>query len=189
MKKFLVIILSIFFSCKNEKKIDISEKKKESKIETIADIGFRRSYASYENLTDKQLNSLYKTNPSLLQFKESDKYGKLFNNLKRLKILEGNCLIEKLFDKGIPKGINYLDEEKSIVFDYSSNFAESNSINLIIKKKKKLIEKRIEFENEHFVGIILEDIDDDKIKEILILDTYYIVNGDNYYLKIMKWVE
>lgn len=181
--------MSIFISCKNENKIGIFGMKESCRIEKIADIGFRRSYADHQYLTDKQLDSLYKTNPSLLNYKESEIEGELFINLEKLKILDGDGLIIKRFEEKNLENQNYLDRVNNIKFNYSSNFDQSNSINLRVENGKKVIKKKIEFENEHFVGIILEDIDNDRIKEIIILSTYYIMNGDNYDLIILKLVE
>jgi hypothetical protein len=188
MKFLYSFLIAIFIiSCKKNQN-DVFKKREVLKIEKIAEFGFRKSYADHQYLNHKQLDSLYKTNPILSNYKESDKKEITFTNLQKLKIINGNYLVESLFDKDNLKSEKYLDKEK-IQFSYSSNFTESNSINLIIKKNKKKTEQKVEFHTENFVGILLVDLDNDKIKEIMILTKYYIMNGDNYNLIIMKLKE
>jgi len=197
MKKFLIVILLIIFSCKNETKNETKnenvKKKHISRIDSLDVISFRRSYVDHQNLTKKELDKLYKSNPDLESYDEYKQKAKLFNELKKLKILEGDndnlMLILKRFEDVYSKDVKYLDSEKQISFNYTSYFKKSNSINIEIMKNNVLIEKRIDFERENFVGIILEDVDNDGIKEILILLNYYIMNGDNYILMINKFVE
>lgn len=76
MKVFLFISISSLLISSYDRVVN-NEKPKESStivvnenpsIEKIAEISFRRSYADHHLLTEKQMDSLYKTNPSLLHF-------------------------------------------------------------------------------------------------------------------------
>ena len=59
MKKFLVVILLIFLSCKNETKIERVERKHTPKVNTLTEISFRKSYVDHQNLTKKELDELW----------------------------------------------------------------------------------------------------------------------------------
>ena len=67
------------------------------------------------------------------------------------------------------KDVKYLDSEKKISFKYSSDFTKSNSIEIQISKSNVLTKKKVDFGGDNFIGMILEDIDNDGVKEILIL--------------------
>jgi hypothetical protein len=189
MKLFIIILLSILFSCKNKTNIESIKTKQVSRIDTLAVISFRRSYVDHQYLTKKELDKLYKSNPILEEYDGYKKYVPLFKELEKLKILEEKDLILKRFENIYSKEVKYLDSEKQISFNYSSDFTKSNSINIKIVKNNILIEKKIDFERDHFIGMILKDVDNDGIKEILILLNFYIMNGDNYILMINKFVE
>ena len=193
MKNFLVVIVLLFFSCKNETKIESVDTKHICSIDTLNVISFRRSYVDHQNLTKEELDKLYKSNPSLENYDENKRKPELFNELKKLNILEGNnnnlTLVVKRFEDNYSKDVKYLDLEKQISFNYSSDFALSNSIDIKIVKNSVLTQKKIDFEKENFIGMILEDVDNDGIKEVLILLNYYVMNGGNYVLIINKFVE
>lgn len=193
MKKFLVVILLIFLSCKNETKIENVEKKHISRIYTLTEINFRRSYVDHQNLTKKELDELYKSNPYLEDYTIYKQKPKLFNELKKIKVLEGNdndiSLYTNRFEDIYSKDVKYLDSEKKILFKYSSDFTQSNSIEIQILENNVLTKKKVEFGGDNFIGMTLEDVDNDGIKEILILLNYYVMNGDNYILTIYKFAK
>jgi hypothetical protein len=193
MKKFLVVILLIFLSCKNETKIENVKKKHISRIDTLTEISFRRSYVDHQDLTKKELDELYKSNPYLEDYTVYKQKTKLFNELKKIKVLEGNendiSLYTNRFEGIYSKDVKYLDSEKKISFKYSSDFTKSNSIEIQISKNNVLTKKKVDFGGDNFIGMILEDIDNDGVKEILILLNFYVMNGDNYILTIYKFVE
>ena len=193
MKKFLVVILLIFLSCKNETKIESVEKKHISRIDTLTEISFRRSYVDHQNLTKKELDELYKSNPYLEDYTIYKQKPKLFNELKKIKVLKGNdndiSLYTNRFEDIYSKDVKYLDSGKKISFKYSSDFTKSNSIEIQILKNNVLTKQKVDFGSDNFIGMILEDIDNDGVKEILILLNFYVMNGDNYILTIYKFVE
>ena len=180
-----------FFSCKNETKTE--NKISVSRIQSVAEISFRRSYVDHQNLSKEALRELYKSNPSLENYDEFNQNQKLFKELEKLKILKGDknnqMLLLKRFEDIYSKDVKYLDPQKKISFNYLSDFSKSNSIDIKILKNNEVTEKKIDFGSDNFLGMILEDIDNDGIKEILILLNFYVMNGDNYILKIYKFVE
>ncbi len=193
MKKFLVIILLIFLSCKNETKIESVERKHTPKVNTLTEISFRRSYVDHQNLTKKELDELYKSNPYLEDYTIYKQEPKLFDELKKIKVLEGNdndiSLFISRFENIHSKDVKYLDSGKKISFKYLTDFTKSNSIEIEILKNKVSTKKKVDFDNDNFIGMILEDIDNDGVKEILILLNFYVMNGDNYILTIYKFSE
>lgn len=191
MKLLVTLILSILIGCKGETdnqniRKDSTIDPRISKIDTLAAIYFRRSYVDHHLLSKKELEELYKSNPSLESY-DYQQNKNLFDELENLKILDKKDLNLGRFENVYSKE-KYLDNEKQILFTYDSDFRKSNSINIKIKKDGILTKKNIDFGSENFIGLILEDVDKDGVKEILILLNYYIMNGDNYILMINKFV-
>lgn len=187
IKIFSAVLLSFFlFNCKNVIDKEVIKKEKIFSLNEIEEISFYRSYADHQYLNDKQLDSLSKTNAILEDYSENHKKEKLFNRLESLSIIESNGLIEKRFEKDLSKKTNYLDNNNKIEFSYSSNFKQSNSIDIKITVNKKVINKNVDFDTANFIGLIIEDIDKDNIKEILILQYFYFMNGDHYLMRIFK---
>ena len=193
MKIYFVVIILTFLSCKNETKIESLQKKHISRIDILTEISFRRSYVDHQNLTKKELDELYKSNPYLEDYTIYKQKPKLFNELKKIKVLEGNdndiCLYTNRFEDIYSKDVKYLDLGGKISFKYSSDFTKSNSIEIQILKNNVLTKKKVDFGNDNFIGMILEDINNDGVKEILILLNFYVMNGDSFILTIYKFVE
>lgn len=144
----------------------------------IENLSFRRSYAGHENLTDKQLDSLYETNPIPL----SKIKPNFLKQLNKNKILNKGGLVVECFKDSLDKKML----NRKIEINYSYDFKQSNSINILIKKDNKKIEKHIDFDDTHFIGVKYVDLDNDNIEEILILENFYVMNGDNFELLIFK---
>ena len=165
---FLVLVLS---GCKKESPRTMT-------LTTIESLSFRRSYAGHEHLTDKQLDSLYKTNPVLdYEIKQS-----LSAKLNKKKILNGKELrIEKF-----KENLNKRTIGRKIEVSYSFDFKNANAINIVIKNSNEEIKKHVDFDTNNFVGVVYEDLNNDTIEEILILENFYMMNGDNFVLSIFK---
>uniref|UniRef100_UPI00404A56A8 hypothetical protein n=2 Tax=Flavobacterium sp. TaxID=239 RepID=UPI00404A56A8 len=183
----LTLFISLLFSCKTDRKVEAMKSNQVARLEMIANFSFRKSYANHENLTGKELDSLMNTKPLLLP--NFDKKNELLLNLNKLNLITDNFLNELLFENEMSSRESFLDINKNILFSYRSKLAESNTIILNIKRNKIIIEKEIDFGAKNFGGILLEDLDDDGTKEILILENYYIMNGENFDLSIIKFVE
>ena len=144
----------------------------------IENLSFRRSYVGHENLTDEKLDSLYETNPIPL----SKIKPNLLKQLNKNKILNNEGLVVECFKDSLDKKML----NRKIEINYSYDFKQSNSINILIKKDNKKIEKHIDFDDTHFIGVKYVDLDNDNIEEILILENFYVMNGDNFELLIFK---
>ncbi len=194
MKVFLFISISSLIIASCDRVVN-NEKYKESNtivvkessiIQKNAEISFRRSYADHHLLSEIQMDSLYKTNPSLLHFDENETNAVLFQNLEKVKVLANDELLIERFEKETPNEENYIDNDKKWLFSYSLVDNQSNSIKVSVNNNNKVVENIIDIEDKVLVGIVLEDLDNDNVKEILVLVTYYIMNGDNYDLIILK---
>lgn len=193
MRIFFFIFLSIIFSCKNKKDKEITEKSEvlknqtipetNSRIEEIESISFRRTYVGHENLSDKDLEELYKSNPSLEIYNPNSKIVKKLNQINFLK--NADLLLSKFENKKLKR--EYLDDNKKIALTCNYDSLSNAKIQLSIEFENKRVIKTIDFEGNNIVGIRLRDIDNDNIKEVLILTNYYIMNGDNFLLTILKY--
>lgn len=190
MKKNLLILLCFFlFNCKNEKKEEKIKPEKTISLVEMGNLNFWKSYADHQYLSDKEYEELKKSNATL----ENPAEPKLLKKLDSLKIVKNNELLQGRFNENPQQGkfnlnptqkSGYLDKDNKI--EFTANFTESTSINIKVIADKKTIHKNIDFGNSFFVGLVLEDLDNDDIKEIIILDYVYFMNGDHYLMKILK---
>lgn len=193
MRIIFFIFLSIIFSCCKKENNEIIDKnevlqnrtvpKINSGIKEIESISFRRTYVGHENLSDKDLEELYKSNPSLETYNSDSKIIKKLNQINLLK--NADLLLLKFEDKKLKR--EYLDINKNIEITCKYDSSNAAKIELSIELKNKKATKTIDFKGNHIIGILLKDIDDDNIKEVLILTNYYIMNGDNFLLTILKY--
>ena len=179
----------MFFNCKKEKenkpKIKF-EKIESSRIEKLVELEFRRSYADHHLLSKKELDKLYDSEPFLEHHKKINL--KVLEDLKKIKIVNENRLILKSFENNYSKDIKFLDAKNEISFNYNTYYLESKLIHVEIVKNNKLIEKKIDTFGLSFIGLLLKDVDNDGIKEILILLNSYMMNNHFYYLIIYKFI-
>lgn len=82
----------------------------------------------------------------------------------------------------------YLDNNRKIEITCDYDSLNMSKIDLAVKNENKKDFKTLDFNGDHIIGIITKDIDDDNVKEILVLTNYYIMNGDNYLLTILKFL-
>lgn len=186
---FIFVFLFLIFSCKNKtEKVNFKEQsqtkiEKTGRIEEIESISFRRTYVGHENLSDKELEKLYKSNPTLETLNENSPVVKKLNNLNLLQNADLN--LHKFEDKKLRK--EYLDNKNKIVIECKYDSLYLSKVDFLIKNGKRNYTKTLDFNGDHIIGIILQDIDDDNVKEILILTNFYIMNGDNFILTILKY--
>lgn len=151
------------------------------KIEEICTLNFRRTYAGHENLSEKQLDKLYKENPRLL----TNDNPTILTKLNQLNLLENNDLICSMFEnRNFTK--EYLDNGQKLEVILKNETTTSGQIHLTAKKSNETATKTIDLEGARLIGAVLKDIDNDNVKEILMLSNYYVMNGDNYDLRILK---
>jgi hypothetical protein len=186
---FILVFIFLIFSCEN--KVDKENFKKQSQtkiektvsIEKIESISFRRTYVGHENLSDKELEKLYKSNPTLETLNENSPIVKKLNNLNLLQNADLN--LHKFEAKKLRK--DYLDNKNKIVIECKYDSLHLSKVDFLIKNGKRNYTKTLDFNGDHIIGIILQDIDDDNVKEILVLTNFYIMNGDNFILTILKY--
>ncbi len=186
---FILVFIFLIFSCKNKidkenlKKQNQTKIEKTDRIEEIESISFRRTYAGHENLSDKELEKLYKSNPTLETLNENSPIVKELNNLNLLQNADLNLL--KFETKKLRK--EYLDNKNKIVIECKYDSLYLSKVDFLIKNGERNYTKTLDFNGDHIIGIILQDIDNDNVKEILILTNFYIMNGDNFILTILKY--
>lgn len=195
MRIIITLFLSLLLSCNEEKnhkifeetakgKISQNEVKIKSGLQEIETLSFRRSYVGHENLSKKELDELYESNPSLETFDSSSKIFKKLNQLNLINIY--GLVLSKFEDKKLRKG--YLDDSRKIEITCNYESLNMSKIELIVKNETKKDFKTLNDNGDQIIGIILKDIDDDNMKEILVLTNYYVMNGDNYILTILKYI-
>ncbi|MFY1047341.1 hypothetical protein [Chryseobacterium sp. GP-SGM7] len=185
MKILYILFLFQLFSCnENKPKHSLNQNTTitEKQIQEYKVLNFRRTYVGHENLPEKELKKLHESNPTLLVQEDSE----ILRKLNELKILEDNNLLVSKFDN---KKLNkaYLDHENVIEITCKYDSLNYSEIKLSIQNGTKKALKTLDFKGDHIVGIILKDIDNDNVKEILILRYYYIMNGDNFDLWVLKY--
>lgn len=189
MKFFYLSFLFFFFSCQ-EKAIENKLKstttnttaKTKNGIQELTRLSFRRTYVGHENLSDKELEKLHTSNPSPLVYEDS----KIIRKLNQLKLLENDNLILSKFEN-IRLKKEYLDNEKKIEITCKYDSLSISKIEISVKYKAQKSTKTLDFKGDHIIGILLKDIDHDHRKEILIVTNYYIMNGDNFDLRILQY--
>jgi len=195
MRITIVFFVSLLLACNEQKKDRISEQaaknnlsnnevKIKSGLQEIERLSFRRSYAGHENLSGKELDELYASNPGL---ETVDSSTKIFKKLNQLHILNSyNLVLSEFEDKKLDS--RYLDNNRKIEITCDYDSLNMSKIDLAVKNENKKDFKTLDFNGDHIIGIITKDIDDDNVKEILVLTNYYIMNGDNYLLTILKFL-
>ena len=191
--RIIVLFLILIYSCKQEKiknseessKTESLQKniKKIKGINEIESLSFRRTYVGHENLTNKELDELYKSNPNLETY---DKNSEIVKKLNEHKLLKNSELILSSFDGKKFKN-EYLDFNKKTKITYVYDSEYLSKITFKVTKDNKEDIKTLDFKGDHILGIILKDIDNNGIKEILILTNYYIMNGDNFVITILEY--
>ncbi len=186
---FIFVFLFLIFSCKNKKEKENFKEQSQTKIENtgrieeIESISFRKTYVGHENLSDKELEKHYISNPTLETLNENSPVVKQLNNLNLLQ--NGDLNLHKFEDKKLRK--EYLDNKNKIVIECKYDSLYLSKVDFLIKNGERNYAKTLDFNGDHIIGIILQDIDDDNLKEILILTNFYIMNGDNFILTILKY--
>ncbi len=150
------------------------------KIAEHGEVRFRTSYNSYTELTNAELDSLQKCKP---EYYEGGKKDQIFDLLIRKRVISDN----KLDTSGLM--LTNLSTESPIVqlsnfeFKLESNNEIGRQFLRVIREKEKF---KIDL-GESLLGdrwIALLDIDNNGSLEILMLEKYYIMGGDNFDLKI-----
>jgi hypothetical protein len=192
----LLLMILLISGCKEKQTVTpVSENEqlpkanspKQLDVEKVGELRFRKSYAGHENMTDKEYGELRKSNPEYYYASSPDSFLlKRFNALGYLNDdydLQSEKLNSfKLFDVEKPDTTFYLiddlDEKVSCQIkkadsSYMFNlFIAGNAQGVLLKIKNKFI----------LPGLQLKTLDviAGGFEEIILLDAYYIINGDNF---------
>lgn len=182
MRIILLFFLTFFISCQeHQRESNIRAVKKhqlaasENKIQELAKLSFRRSYAGHEHISEKELKVLQNSHPTLETLEDSE----ITRQLNKLQLLHGDQLITSKFEnKKLIK--DYLDQKRTIEITCQYDQLNYSEIKFTIKNTSEKVTKILDFKGDHIIGVLVKDIDGDNSKEILILTYYYIMNGDNF---------
>lgn len=177
-------------SCKEKKTetgkiIKSSEnlKKSENKsgIYEFVTLEFRRSYVGHENLSDYELKKMQNANPTLLTLDTA----KVVKELNQIGLMSNQDLVLRKFkDEKINKA--FLDDKNKVEATFEYYPKDEMALNITVNNGMKTNFKKIDLSPPYLFGLILSDIDNDNTKEILIVTVDYVMNGDNFDLKILK---
>jgi hypothetical protein len=197
MSRFIVLYCSlfIFYSCSNQEKqkvVKLKVEKYDYKLVEIDSCSFRRAYHKYETFEGEKLENYMNRNPEPNEFimlpKKSHPFEKqlseigLFKdgnlNLKEIDTLSDQFTFQVAKNKFFKVKTNYLDDPKMV---------DSPSYILTFMDKKTIVSiDTLEFDWPADVTFIKLDINQDGSDEFLSIYRWYIVNGDNFDIKIYR---
>jgi hypothetical protein len=155
---------------------------KQSGLPQLEVIQFRTSYNYGRDLSNSELDSLKKAKP---YNSETEKQGLSYQHLVRKGMISNDQLDTTNFNfcnVGFEKSkVNFLDLQLSFETD-----KETGEQRLTIQKPNNTLKFDFEpnFLDNRWASVI--DIDDDGKVEVLILEKYYMIGGDNLDLKIIR---
>lgn len=192
----LVFIMLLICGCKEKQvvkppteneQLPTANLPKQLSIKRIGELRFRKSYADHQYMTDKEYQKLLKSNPTYYYGAEPDSL--LLNRFKALGYLNNNyeLLPEKLESFEL-----FNIEKPDTAFHLTDEL--NKKISCQIKKADSLYQydlfaidssKRVVFKiNNKFIlpGLQLRTLDiiTGGFEEVILLDAYYIINGDNF---------
>lgn len=180
MKLFLYILLLVFITGCSEKELKITK---------AGEYVFRRSYAAiqFRDVSDSELDSIEKSNPWPCDFDNLNKSDSLLRlHLYKNGFLDNNFHLKRSkFPETVPLQFTLTNQQKkelqvSIIDRIPGEI--TNTFNLVLSNK----EQRIIYELESHYGGTSRDISYQIVDlipggypEIVVLNEYYIMNGDN----------
>ena len=189
-----LFIMIILYSCSGENKKTSIEKikaprqtktEKKISIKKIGELRFRRSYADnqFREMSHAEYEEIRRSNPEPDYFNDSllvKKFQKigLINSKKELLLRKFNSF--KVYDYEHPEALFILEDSSQMKL--SSELCKINGVNefnLWVSDGTKAQE--IKIDGFYFEGLkyMLLDIIKGGYKEVVILNNYYIMNGDN----------
>lgn len=190
----LVIMTLLVWGCR-EKQVNNSTSEPQQKIKPapqlsvtqIGELRFRKSYAGHQDMTDKQFRKLEKSNPKYYYGSEPDSIS--LDRFRALGYLNKNY---ELLTKKIDSFKIFNVERPDTTFNLADNL--NNKISCQIKKADSPfmydlvvadnVQRTLFKVNYKFIlpGLRFRtaDIAPGGLEEVILLDEYYIINGDNY---------
>ena len=196
MNYLVITICSLFilFSChdarKNEKMVTKNAKDKYELI-TLDSYSFRRAYHGHELLEGMELKLVLNRNPEPDEAYLNSKNHPLYNDLTRMGLIkDGNLNISEV--DTLPKQFSYkispnqfFTVKTNLLQDPTKVKTPSYELTFMNKGKSILIDT-LAFDWPPDVTFFKADIDNDGTDELLSIFKWYIINGDNFDLKIYK---
>ena len=196
MSRFIVLFCSLFilYACSNQEKLKVVKLKVEKyqyKLVEIDSFSFRRAYHDQDTLAGEEWERFMNRNPEpneLSVYTKSHPFEKqlseigLFKdgnlNLKEIDTLSDQFTFQVAKNKFFKVKTNYLDDPKMV---------DSPSYILTFMDKKTIVSiDTLEFDWPADVTFIKLDIDQDGMAELLSIYRWYIVNGDNFDVRIYR---
>lgn len=176
LNKTHLLTLLLFISC-------IIGCKEKLCITKISELGFRRSYAGHEEWSDEYMDSVMRSNPDFMNSDDTLYIG----NLKALGLVKDNQLLLNKFN-GVKKTPIYLSDNNSHKVSIDVDYLDENSCFGIIVRDKDSKASAPLLDENMFGNTQIDTIDliPGGFKEILVLENYYIMNGDDYFISIFK---
>ena len=169
-----------------------AETPKEISIKKIGELRFRRSYAAiqYREMSDAELESIRRSNPEPDYFNDSilvKKFQTLGLVNKQEELLLKKFKSIKLYDYDHPEAYFTLEDsiQKKLIALLCRRYAE-NEFNLWVSDSLLTAEIGVEGFYPEGLKFMLVDVIPGGYKEVVILNNYYIMNGDNSDLLIYE---
>ncbi|MBL7896902.1 MAG: hypothetical protein JNJ99_00115 [Crocinitomicaceae bacterium] len=186
----LLVLASCYLSESQEKIESFDESDKYELIE-IDSYGFRRAYHGHDTLTGDELDLFMNRNPEPNEDYTSSDNHPLFSELTTVGLIkDGNLNITELdtlpeqFDYQFSHN-NFFKVKTRLLEDPKEVKTPSYELTFMDENKSVLIDT-LEFDWPPDVTFIKTDLDKDGTEELLSIYRWYIVNGDNFDLKIYK---
>ena len=179
MKLFLSILIFISLTACNERKLKITK---------VGDFMFRRSYAAiqFRDVSDNELDSIERSNPGPGLNTDNPKDSLLMLHLQKEGILDSAFhLVRSKFPEAVPHQFTLINKNGNqlqgrFVPRHTPEFTDLYTLTLANKKQE------INYElEEHYgalnrdISYLLLDLIPGGFREIVILNEFYISNGDN----------
>lgn len=191
MKYFPIILFaSTIFSCNNN-----ASNEKTFSVEYIGELGFRKTYANIQFLNnekerDEYIEQQQKSNPILLAH-PADSNFTILNRFTQLGLISRNTSDE--YELLLTK-FNFLTKDTFSFYNISGTkcnlkfYNDSSGRSTFFKLFSTIDTIVVDTESTILqdLNYIFLDIIPGGNKELVFLNDYYIMNGDNFYLKVYK---
>ncbi|HNY54898.1 MAG TPA: hypothetical protein PKI86_04690 [Chitinophagales bacterium] len=180
---FFLLFCSVLLSaCKSKKNLRIENSTDLSLIK-IGSIDFRRSYVDHESHTDVYNDSVMKSNPELMDCSDSS----LIEKFRKIGLIKSNQLIINKFQQINSIPFNLINSENDTVSISTDYIKEKGYYGIIANYKNSKMTVHLNKNNlTRDTKIDTIDIINGGFKEVVVLERYYIMNGDNYMMSIFR---
>ncbi len=180
MKLFLSILIFISLTACSERKLKITK---------VGDFMFRRSYAAiqFRDVSDNELDSIEKSNPWPCDFNNLNNSDSLLRfHLQNKGLLDSSYhLVRIIFPETVPLQVTLNDKNRNeIQVSITDRIPGkvTNTYNLVLSNKKQKIVYELEAHyggTSRDISYVVLDLIPGGYPEIVVLNEYYIMNGDN----------